>query len=175
MVTFQTVTVDGLVIRTAWDERHAGPVELHITIDHSARQAGRGIPQWFIHNLSLQSLTPASMKTPGSILTVGSWLEKNKPTPRKRVEDPTTFFAHVALFFVLVIESGEKGVSRLLANYAKVRPTMARQWIEKARQLGMLTENATRHHLGRAFGMLTDKARAILASGHLVTEGAVAA
>lgn len=172
MATYSTVSVDGLIIETWWDPYFAGPVKLLITLDQAARPDGKGIPERFIRRLSLQSMSPKVMKTPGSILVVGDWLQKHKPTLRRRVEDPTEFFAYVALFFVLVTESGEKGASRLLANYAAVRPTMARQWIDTARTLGMLTSPIPGYTTGRAQGVLTDKARSILASLLVIEDAA---
>jgi hypothetical protein len=84
-VTFNTVRVDGLVIRTAWDDYHAGPVELLITLDHTPRIVGRGITERSIHRLSLRAMAPQqeSMKTlmemVGSLKVVGEWLDKNQP------------------------------------------------------------------------------------------------
>lgn len=167
MVVFQTVNADGLVIRTAWDDFHAGPVELLITIDHADHPDGKGITERLIRRLSLQSMAPESMKTDGSLRVVGDWLEKRKPGLRTRPEDPQEFFAHVALFFVLTIQGGEKGVTRVLANYSGVNPSMAREWIAKARRLGMLTTPRAGCYTGRAVGHLTDKARTILASKSL--------
>ena len=164
-MTTNTVHADGLVIETAWDEYYAEPVELRITIDPKIpRPAGKGIPQRVIHHLSLQSMMPDTMRTVGSLRVVGDWLEKNKPGFRCRPAEPSVFYAHVALFHVLAVEAGEQGINQVLANYAAVRPSKAREWIETSRRLGMLTENDSRSRAGRACGILTDKARAILAT-----------
>lgn len=160
MVIFNTVEVDGLIVRTAWDEYHIGPVELLITVDNAP--AGKGIPDRFIHRLSLQSMTPDTIRTVGSLRVVGDWLEKNKPQFRKRPTDSPLFYASVALFFTLVVQEGGKGVCNTLANYTGVRPSMARLWIDQARKRGMLTDNKAKNTAGRACGILTDKAREIL-------------
>jgi hypothetical protein len=174
MVNFQTVKVDGLVIRSAWDPYHAGPVELHITLDHRATSDGRGITERKLRHLSLVSIAPESPEPTEGLRVVGDWLDEHKPRLRARVADPELFFAHVALFFVLAIRDGMKGVYRVLANYAGIRPSMARTWVEKARRLGMLASNGIKlATVGRAFGILTDKARQVLASQSFI-EGVAA-
>lgn len=169
MVTYATTHVGGLIVRTAWDEYHAGPVELLIVLDTSVPNKGKGITERSVRGLPLRSMAPARPKTQGSLKVVGAWLDTHKPALRMRVEDPSVFFAHVALFFVLAVENGERGVIRLLANYAGVRPTRARKWILIARKLGFLGDDGLDlETAGRAHGVLTDKARQVLAS-ELVT------
>ena len=164
-MTLRTIRVDGLVIRTAWDDDFVGPVEVLITIDHRAiRPAGKGISDRALRALSLQSMAPESGPTLGDLRYVKDWLAANKPALRKRPQDPEEFYAHVALFFVLALRDGERSVVRVLANYAAVRPYRAREWIETARRLGMLTGTPAGTQAGRACGNLTDKARATLAS-----------
>lgn len=174
MVTTNIIRADGLVIETAWDELYAGPVKLFISIDPGLHIVGKGITQRALERLSLQSMCPDEMKAIGSLKVVGDWLDKNKPIFRRRPENPDEWYAHVALFFVLAVQAGHSGVSQILANYAGVRPRMSREWIERSRKVGMLTENTTRHHGGRAYGSLTDKARETLA-GRLVNQSLPAA
>jgi hypothetical protein len=109
-------------------------------------------------------MNPDTLKILGSLRVVGDWLAGNKPGFRQRPEDASTFYAHVALFYALAVQEGEKGVTQVLANYAGVRPRMATTWVETARRLGMLTSGPAIRLAGRACGELTDKARAYLVS-----------
>lgn len=160
MVTFNTVRVSGLVVTTGWDSRNLDPVELLITVDHST---GRGITREQIRHLEFKSMNPNTLKILGSLRVVGEWLASNKPGFRQRPEDSNVFYAHVALFYALAVQEGERGITQVLANYAGVRPRMATTWVEVARKRGMLTSGPTIRLAGRACGDLTEKARAYLA------------
>lgn len=163
MVTYNTIRQDGLVIRTAWDEYHAGPVEFLVTIDHSAPSDGTGITERGIRRLpTLHSMAPDEIRDVTSLRTIGCWIEANKPMPRKRPDDPALFYARVALFVSLALREGERGACRILANYAAVKTHKAKEWISTARKLGMLTPKGS--NTGRGYGFLTDKARTVLAS-----------
>lgn len=161
-MTYNTIRQDGMVIRTAWDEYHAGPVELLITIDHSAPSNGVGITERSIREIPpLHQMAP-DIKGVTSLRVVGAWIEQNKPLPRQRPENPPLFYARVALFVAMASREGERGSCRILANCAGVRPHKAKEWIATSRRLGMLTPKSS--NAGRAYGYLTDKARETLAS-----------
>lgn len=175
VTTFSTVNVDGLVIRTAWDPCFVGPTELLITIDPHGYIKGKGITEYSIRRLSLHTMNPLTSVETGSLRVVGDWLRQHKPIFRKRAEDPQSFFAHVALFVVLCIQEGEMGARRILANYASVTPSMAKSWIDTSRRMGMLADSSSGRDLGRVYGTLTDKARAILAASQSSFPGEMAA
>jgi hypothetical protein len=173
MVT-NTVRVSGLVITSTWEPEYSGPVELLIRLDPGLRIVGKGISDRSIHRLSIQSMAPESMRILGNLRSVGDWLSANKPDRRSRPQDPSLFYSHVALFFVLGVQEGAKGVTQVLANYASVRPSKARMWVETARKLGLLSANNAGCQVGRARGVLTDKARTALAGQSVKVEGEAA-
>lgn len=164
MVTFNTVAVGGLIVRTGWDTSFLDPVELLITIDYAKYPLGRGITERAIRHLDFRSMNPDTLKILGSLRVVGEWLAANKPGFRQRPEDANIFYAHVALFYALAVQEGERRVVQVLANYAAVKVRMATAWVETSRRLGMLTSSPAIRLAGRACGELTDRARAFLAS-----------
>jgi hypothetical protein len=164
MVTFNTVAVGGLIVRTGWDTSFLDPVELLITIDYAKYPLGKGITERAIRHLDFRSMNPDTLKILGSLRVVGEWLAAHKPAFRQRPEDASLFFAHVALFYALAVQEGERRVVQVLANYAAVRVRMATAWVETARRLGMLTNGPAVRQAGKACGELTDKARAFLAN-----------
>lgn len=175
MVTFNTVSVGGLIIRTGWDTEFLDPIELLITIDHTKYPLGRGITREQVRHLDFKSMNPHTLKILGSLRVVGEWLAVHKPGFRQRPEDANTFYAHVALFYALAVQEGERRVVQVLANYAAVKVRMATAWVETSRRLGMLTGGPALNLAGRACGQLTDKARAFLAVQSTSPQGAAAA
>lgn len=171
MVIYNTAAHGGVIIRTAWDEHHCLPVELHVTIDHT--YVGNGISERLLRSISFAAMRPQSMQAMGSLRTVGDWIAQHKPSFRQRPEDPRLFYAHVALFVVLVAQEGERGAINTLANYAAVRPHKAREWIATARRLGMLTSSTA--HAGRVYGVLTKTARETLSESYSSIENLEAA